>query len=277
MSDPVIIVAASIEALIAVVGLTLLWRTTIGPALRHEPRPSAMPAWEGLPSDLLMFALTVVVAIFGAVLLANSAVKALKLTGDAGTIVAGTSAQLGMLIGALGYVASSKAFRAHAPLRLRQAIASGFGTFAVCWPLVMGTAKAWEWLLNWAGVPAERQDLIRMFIEAKSPARIIPLVLVATIIAPMSEELVFRAGVFRFFRTRIPRVLAYLLPALLFAGLHVNWTSLEGLASFAPLFVLALVFSFAYERTGNIATTIIAHGLFNLNTIVLIYCGLSDT
>ena len=59
------------------------------------------------------------------------------------------------------------------------------------------------------------------------------------------------------------------MPALLFGALHAN------LSSFVPLVALGLIFSLAYERTGRIGTTIVAHGLFNLNTIVLILCGVT--
>ena len=38
--------------------------------------------------------------------------------------------------------------------------------------------------------------------------------------------------------------------------------------------VLGIIFSLAYERTGRITVPIIAHGLFNLNTIVLILSGI---
>ena len=39
--------------------------------------------------------------------------------------------------------------------------------------------------------------------------------------------------------------------------------------------MLGVVFSIAYERTGHIATTMIAHSLFNLNTIMLVLVGLN--
>jgi membrane protease YdiL (CAAX protease family) len=34
------------------------------------------------------------------------------------------------------------------------------------------------------------------------------------------------------------------------------------------------MFSLAYEHTGNIGTPIVAHALFNLNTVILIFSGL---
>ena len=70
-------------------------------------------------------------------------------------------------------------------------------------------------------------------------------------------------------RTRLPRWAALVIPSCLFGALHGN------LASFAPLVALGIIFSLAYERTGRIATTMIAHGLFNLNTIALILCGVT--
>ena len=42
-----------------------------------------------------------------------------------------------------------------------------------------------------------------------------------------------------------------------------------------PLFVLGVVFSLAYERTGRILVTVIAHGLFNLNTIIVLLSGIN--
>ena len=91
------------------------------------------------------------------------------------------------------------------------------------------------------------------------------MIVLATVVAPATEELIFRAGIFRYARTRLPRWAALLLPACLFAALHNH------LASFAPLVVLGLVFSLAYERTGRIGTAIVAHALFNLYSVIRIF------
>jgi hypothetical protein len=60
---------------------------------------------------------------------------------------------------------------------------------------------------------------------------------------------------------------AFTVSAGLFAALHGNWVSS------LPLFVLGLVFAAAYERTGRIAVPMLAHALFNLNTLLLVLCG----
>ena len=51
------------------------------------------------------------------------------------------------------------------------------------------------------------------------------------------------------------------------------WASLHGLTAFAPLLALGVVLSLAYERTGNLAVPMLAHALFNLNTILLLLAG----
>ena len=38
---------------------------------------------------------------------------------------------------------------------------------------------------------------------------------------------------------------------------------------------LAIVFALAYERTGKILVPMIAHGLFNLNTVLLVFAGVN--
>ena len=134
-------------------------------------------------------------------------------------------------------------------------------------PIVAVVSIGWQFALDRCGLPAEPQDLIGIFAHTKSRALLVFLTVVATVIAPVTEELIFRAGVFRYARTRLPRWAALLAPACLFAALHQN------LASFAPLVALGVIFSLAYERTGHIGTSMVAHSLFNLNTIVLILSG----
>jgi membrane protease YdiL (CAAX protease family) len=151
---------------------------------------------------------------------------------------------------------------------------SGAVTFLVSLPFLLLAANVWELVLKQFNLPTERQSLIAMFANAESPLLLMIMILLAIVIAPLTEELVFRAGLFRFLRGRAPRWVALAAPGLIFASLHVNWSTLEGLTSLAPLVVLAVMFSLAYEHTGNIGTPIVAHALFNLNTVILIFSGL---
>jgi membrane protease YdiL (CAAX protease family) len=145
---------------------------------------------------------------------------------------------------------------------------AGLVTFVIALPLLVAIGYVWTLILNLVGLPAERQELIGLFAGAKSSLLLGSLVVLASIVAPITEELIFRAGLFRYARTRLPRWAALLLPAVLFGALHGN------LASFPQLVTLGVLFSLAYERTGNIAVPMLAHALFNLNTIALIISGI---
>jgi len=178
--------------------------------------------------------------------------------------------QFGMLAGIAFFrlILQRRVLTPDAPVTLHPAL-SGLATFLVSLPVLTVVSAVWQFLLQLCGITAEKQDLIAMFADAKSPGLLAFMISLAIVIAPITEELLFRAGIFRYVRTRLPRWAALLIPSVLFGALHAN------LASFAPLVALGVVFSLAYARTGRIATTIVAHGLFNLNTIVLIFSGVT--
>jgi len=102
-----------------------------------------------------------------------------------------------------------------------------------------------------------------------SLARLVAMVFVTIVVAPVWEEIVFRGALFGYLRTRLPRVLAFVAPALIFALAHLD----QGARFFAPLFVFALIHCKAYERTGRIGVVIVSHALFNLTTIALVLSG----
>jgi len=140
-------------------------------------------------------------------------------------------------------------------------------TFLAAMPLVTAADLGWEPLLKWAGLPVVRQELVDRFLEVKSPVALGLMIVVALAVAPIGEEIAFRAGLYRFLRARAPRWVALTASAGLFALIHANWVS------FLPLFVLGVVFALAYEQTGLIAVPILAHALFNLNSLLLVLGG----
>src|SRR5699024_5257463 len=112
-------------------------------------------------------------------------------------------------------------------------VRSGIATFLISLPIITVVSLAWLEFLKFCGLPIEQQDLLRMFSETTQPALIVLMVVLATLIAPVTEELLFRAILFRYLRTRVPRWIALCLPATVFAAAHVKWgtDTLEGLPS----------------------------------------------
>ena len=155
----------------------------------------------------------------------------------------------------------------HAPLPLARILRGGFFTFLVALFCVGPASVYWQTMLEWFHVEAPPQDLIRLFGRAGDTPSLLVLVVLAVVIAPLTEEIAFRVGIFRWLRGRAPRGVALLAPALLFAGIHGY------LSVFGPLVILALILALSYEHYGHPAVPILAHALFNLNTIILVLAG----
>lgn len=275
MRDALPVFANSFVLLLALVGAVLLWRLVLSPAARARPAPDALAVWEAPGIDIFVFLFTVVTGSFLFSLGGGLVTRSLGIVGDLRTVVHGGAAQFGMLAGVAVFWLRLRQGPPVPPPPRTAVLRTGAVAFVVALPLLLVTAKLWELGLTACGLPVEKQDLVGMFANADSPAVLVAMIVLAVVVAPVTEELVFRAGLFRFLRSRVPRWLALLGPALFFATLHVNWNTLQGLASLAPLVVLAVVFSLAYERTGHIGTPIVAHACFNLNTIFVILSGAS--
>ncbi len=123
-------------------------------------------------------------------------------------------------------------------------------------------------LLKLLGQPVNPQEAVMFFAGISTPREIVLFMLAACVAAPIAEEYVFRAGLFRFLRGRIPRWIAFVAPALLFTSLHFS------LPAVLSLFFFGLVQSVVYERTGRIAIPIIAHAVYNLHTTLFVLNGL---
>lgn len=246
------------------IGLVLLWRLVLSPAARKPPPPAALPRWDAPATDFFLFVWFAIAGGALGSLGASSVLKIWPLESDAVFQLSTAAGQLGMLTG----IALFQRFfhRQHEPFSPPGApvFLSGLVTFLICLPLVALINVLWLGLIELCGLPAEKQDLIRLFLEAKAPLLLGVMIILACIGAPVTEELVFRRGLFRYARTRLPQWGALLLPACIFAAVHSN------LASFAPLVALGVIFSLAYQRTGRIGTSMVAHAFFNLNSILLI-------
>lgn len=89
--------------------------------------------------------------------------------------------------------------------------------------------------------------------------------LVASVVAPVSEEIYFRGFFYPALRKIIGRVPALLLAASFFGLLHFD------LLRFIPITLSGIWLTMLYEKTGSLYTSIIAHSTWNtLMTILII-------
>lgn len=87
------------------------------------------------------------------------------------------------------------------------------------------------------------------------------------VIAPMTEELLFRGTLYRDLRKTCPVAVSVVISSVLFALLHGNYTSL-------PLtLLLGTLTAMAYERTESLPACVMLHALSNLMTIAVTALG----
>ncbi len=134
-----------------------------------------------------------------------------------------------------------------------------FGTLGGCFFFPIGWGMQWAsvQVLSQVGInPVEQQAVQTLKITESSLARL-TLAATAIVLAPVAEEVLFRGLLYPTIKQAgFPRM-ALWSTALLFAVVHQN------LASFVPLFVLAVALSLLYEKTNNLLATIAAHSCFN--------------
>lgn len=138
------------------------------------------------------------------------------------------------------------------------------------------------------GWSAENEAAVTALMSAKGWWLRIYLGVFTVVIAPVAEEFIFRGmlypfvkqfrwpaltqfvrhlgwpGLAWFLRRRAWRLLAWLGISFLFALIH--WDAL----AFVPLFLLALILTWLYERSDTLLAPITAHALFNTVNLILL-------
>jgi membrane protease YdiL (CAAX protease family) len=263
----VIAIHYTCQSSLLLIGAVALWRLVILPKIRRIPITPLLLPWEISGMDFFRFIWVVFAGLFAGSLCASLLFKFYPLTGDTAAMAGTAAGQIGGLIGVALFEFFLERQKPTEPPPRVSILVSGFITFAIGLCVAALASLLWQSLLRFFDIAAERQDLVRMFREADTPLTLWAMIILACIGAPAAEELLFRRGIFRYARTRLPRWAALLLPACLFGAVHGN------LAGYLPLVALGVVFALAYERTGRIGTSIVAHALFNLNTVLYLLGG----
>jgi membrane protease YdiL (CAAX protease family) len=107
-----------------------------------------------------------------------------------------------------------------------------------------------------------------MFLENSHLGTRVIMAVAAVIVAPLVEETVFRGFVYGVVKRFTDPIFAAIVSSALFALAHFH------LGSAVPLFVLALGFVGAYERTGSLLVPMLMHALFNaISLVALVVIG----
>ena len=267
-----------VEVAIHAAGLFLFFWLFLSRRGRALPR-SQLPEWRITPVEFVLF---LCFGLMGATVIsgiAGSLLHRVHLSSDSSVVVASASMEGGFLCGLMCFysIYGGSLLSQEPGAGPLSGLVSGIFVFLVAMPFVTGVNFGWGYILTRTGLPDEQQELVSILENTHSVFLKGAFVVVATLLVPAAEEILFRGGLFRYLRTRMPRWAAITSTSVVFGALHVQWSDhMGGLPSLLPLVMLAAVFCVAYERTGSIATPIVAHALFNLNMIVLVMTGVGS-
>jgi membrane protease YdiL (CAAX protease family) len=152
--------------------------------------------------------------------------------------------------------------------RWRQAVVLGLLAALIFLPLGWGLQQASALVMthlpHFKMEPKEQLPIHALRVSMSWGGRL-ALGATAVLLAPVTEELLFRGILYPAIKQAGHPRLALWGTSLLFAAVHMN------LVTFVPLAVLALVLTALYERTDNLLAPITAHVLFNaLNFVMLL-------
>ena len=152
--------------------------------------------------------------------------------------------------------------------------ASLLGLQAVCIALLIATPLALLWALVIKTISGETPGLQPLVQQALDPASGYEPWLIAgygVLVAPFAEEALFRGLLHPALKQalvqltvdpRRARLVTAVVVSLLFALVHNN------LLAFVPLFALAMVLTWLFERTNSLAACVAAHALHNAFSLV---------
>jgi len=210
----------------------------------------------------MMFGMTVVAASLAAV------ARGFELEGTAYTYFLGlvlATAYLAVL-GVVWLVAIVNRVTFAAAVGLRRASAGALLGGAVL-ATVVGrlAAGAWGAALAYFDVSFPVQELDPSNLFPAGPAGVVMTFLIAVVLAPLAEEVVFRGVLLSAFDLRWGATAGIVVSSALFAAMHVTPFAIP------PIFVLSLVLGWLFERTRSLTVCVVAHAVFNGSGLVLLY------
>ncbi len=236
------------------------------------PRGGKLTPWQLKPADFGLF----VVALFLAVLAVQVGIGSLVVRAIDGTDTESASAIL--IFGTFFHVTCIAVFLgfqqflpANDRIPLSTAAVSWFAAtgvavyaFLAVLPVLYGGTLIWIQILETIGISPQHQDVVETFRAADSPLLIAGMIFLVVILAPISEEIIFRGCLYRFLKNYLPVWGSIAISSILFSLMHQNSMGLIALALLGALLCLV------YERTGSLKAPILLHAVFNLNTVILI-------
>ena len=160
------------------------------------------------------------------------------------------------------------------PVGGARAAALGALAMAIGWPVVQAggaVASTVQQSLSGVAAPDTAHRTLEAMGQSGDAAWIAATALVAVVLAPLSEEILYRGALQQALQGMgMPRLGSLASASALFAVAH--WGSLVGgseAGALVMLLMLGLIFGWAYERTGSLWAPFTAHALFNAANLAI--------
>ncbi|MFZ5944325.1 MAG: CPBP family intramembrane glutamic endopeptidase [Bacillota bacterium] len=121
-------------------------------------------------------------------------------------------------------------------------------------------------IINWVSpIEVKPQPIAEIIMSAQTNWEMVIPFIVASIFAPISEELFFRGFLYPSLRSKIGILRGMVVTSLIFGGLHFD------LVRMIPLAFGGIWLNWLYEKSGSIYTSIVAHSVWNGIMTMLIF------
>lgn len=121
--------------------------------------------------------------------------------------------------------------------------------------LMWGQAMGWQ---------AQPQKAVLFIAETESGWQLAGMLVLACVVAPLVEEMVFRGWLYPALKTRCGRGLALGVSGLAFGAIHGEW------AYFLSLSFLGVVLAWVYDQSGRLSRAVVLHMVFNTSSCAVL-------
>lgn len=154
----------------------------------------------------------------------------------------------------------------------RRALREGLGTFAVATAVSIPLSMLSMFLMKTFHQEPQIQSVLALAIDKKDPSNLWVVAAYGIVLAPLLEETLFRGLLYPAIRDatgggRRGVWVGILASAALFALVH------DSTFATLPLFGLAIVLAWVFEKTDSLATVILGHAFFNASSMVPLLVG----
>ncbi|MEM6822150.1 MAG: type II CAAX endopeptidase family protein [Verrucomicrobiota bacterium] len=143
-------------------------------------------------------------------------------------------------------------------------LATGIDRYLLILIPLMVCAMASVAVFRLLGLEQEPQPLVQEFLKEDNNGQVIRFLILAVVVAPIWEEVMFRGILYPMLKSLQDRTFALISTSLLFGAIHYHGPS------FIPLTFLGFVLAWTYERTGKLGYAIALHAVFNCATSIIL-------